>query len=220
MKGFMLGFLAVGGVALDVKVANTGGNATSGLQYGIMFEVGVPIVLTFAAIWYSWSASQDINHSGDGGIYAELIRNRAFQGDSVFPSTISPWTSVGDAKLSLQNLSQPLSSALPTSLNVAATDGVVGISNPGYWGIEVKVQKYTGSFWVKGNYNGSFTAKLYNYLSNETVGSVEVASNATATEWREHSFTLTPKKDAGVNNTFQVTYDASVRLLRKRSCRI
>lgn len=112
--------------------------------------------------------------------------------------------------MSLQNLSDPLSSALPTSLNVAASSGKVGISNPGYWGIEVKVQQYNGSFWVKGNYNGSFTASLYDYLSNETVGSVEVPSNASASEWQEHSFTLTPEKAAGVNNTFQITFDASV----------
>lgn len=128
----------------------------------------------------------------------------------MFPSTIDPWTAVGSAELSLQNLSQPLSSALPTSLNVAASSGKVGISNPGYWGIEVKAQKYTGSFWVRGSYNGSFTASLYNYLSNETVGSVEVPSNTTSSDWREHAFAITPEKEAGVNNTFQVTFDASV----------
>jgi hypothetical protein len=26
--------------------------------------------------WYMW---EDINHSGDGGLYAELLQNRAFQ---------------------------------------------------------------------------------------------------------------------------------------------
>jgi len=117
---------------------------------------------------------------------------------------------VGDAKLSLKNLSQPLSSALPTSLNVAGSRGVVGISNPGFWGIEVKHQKYTGSFWVKGDYKGAFKASLYNYLSNKTISSVNVQSHATANEWKEHKFTLIPEKYAGVNNTFRLTWDASV----------
>lgn len=49
--------------AVTVKVASSGGNATSPYQYGIMFE--------------------DINNSGDGGVYAELIQNRAFQGNAV-----------------------------------------------------------------------------------------------------------------------------------------
>ncbi|KAF2656719.1 glycoside hydrolase family 51 protein [Lophiostoma macrostomum CBS 122681] len=191
MKSFLhvLSTLA-GCLALDIQVSSTGGNATSGYQYGIMFE--------------------DINQSGDGGIYAELIRNRAFQGDSVFPSTVEPWTPVGDATLSLQNLSQPLSSALPTSLRVTASSGTVGISNPGYWGIDVKEQNYSGSFWVSGNYKGSFTASLYNYLSNETLGTVQVLSNDTASGWVEYTYTLVPDSAAdNVNNTLRITYDAS-----------
>jgi alpha-N-arabinofuranosidase len=104
----------------------------------------------------------------------------------------------------------PLSSALPTSLQVSASTGQVGISNPGYWGIEVKTQEFTGSFWVRGNFKGDFTANLFNYLSNETIGSVEVPGNTTTAEWREHRFLLTPHTDPGnVNNTFQITYDAS-----------
>lgn len=114
--------------------------------------------------------------------------------------------------LSLQNLSQPLSSTLPTSLNVAASSGVVGISNPGFWGIDVKAQKYTGSFWVKGAYNASFTASLYNYLSNKTLVSVEVPSRSKANEWKEHTFELVPETEAdNVNNTLRITFNASVR---------
>lgn len=157
------------------------------------------------------SQFQDINQSGDGGLYAELIRNRAFQGSTVFPSAISPWTSIGGAQLSLQNLSQPLSAALRTSLRVTASKGTVGIANPGYWGIDIKRQKYTGSFWVKGKYSGSFTASLQSLLKDESYGSVKVASKAKEGEWREHKFTLVPRKEADMtNNTFSITYDASV----------
>lgn len=34
--------------------------------------------------------TQDINNSGDGGVYAELIQNRAFQGDEVSASLFKP----------------------------------------------------------------------------------------------------------------------------------
>lgn len=67
--------------------------------------------------------------------YAELIQNRAFQGSDLFPSTLDPWTAVGSAKIALDNSSSPLSSALPTSIQVTASgDGTVGIKNPGWWG--------------------------------------------------------------------------------------
>lgn len=130
----------------------------------------------------------------------------------MFPSTIKPWTSVGGASLSLKNLSIPLSSALPTSLNVAANgSGTVGFANPGWWGINVANQQYTGSFYVKGDYSGSFTASLQSYLTNETYGSVKIESCATSSEWVQHNFTLVPKAAANVNNTFSITFDSKVR---------
>lgn len=109
-----LGLFAVAASAnaLNLTVNSSRGNATSPLQYGIMFE--------------------DINYSGDGGIYAELVRNRAFQGSPVFPSNLTAWSSIGDTVLTLKNLSDPLSSALPTSMNVAlanASSGTVGFAN-------------------------------------------------------------------------------------------
>jgi alpha-N-arabinofuranosidase len=114
--------------ALDLKVAASGGNATSPLQYGTMFEV---LLFDTTILDFNWPW-QDINYSGDGGLYAELIRNRAFQGSTVHPSSLLAYGSVGGSTLSLKNLSQPLSSALPTSMNVAtskATGDEVGFSN-------------------------------------------------------------------------------------------
>lgn len=75
--------------------------------------------------------SKDINHSGDGGIYAELIQNRAFQGNTTMPSNLNAWSSVGGTTLSLKNLTTPLSVYLPTSMNVATTShsGKVGVKN-------------------------------------------------------------------------------------------
>ena len=68
----LLAGLAFASIAQAVRftVKSDGGNATSPYQYGIMFE--------------------DINNSGDGGVYAELVQNRAFQGDvSVVSETMA-----------------------------------------------------------------------------------------------------------------------------------
>ena len=124
---------------------------------------------------------------------------------------------VNGAVLSARTSSNPLSSALPVSMNVAAGEspGVVGFSNEGYWGMDVKKQKYTGSFWVKGTYEGVFTASLQSALDEEIFGSVEIESNALPGKWVEHAFELLPVKNAqNSNNTFAITFDPTVRIVR------
>ncbi|KAM3413554.1 hypothetical protein BST61_g11542 [Cercospora zeina] len=157
---------------------------------------------------------EDINNSGDGGIYAELVRNRAFQYSPAFPVSTTGYFPLGGATLSIANLSEPLSEALPASLQVTATagygSGQIGFENEGYWGMDVRQQKYTGSFWVRGAYTGSFTASLKSNLTDDVFGSVEVKSQAKPDEWIEHTFVLVPERDApNSNNTFSLTFDAA-----------
>jgi alpha-N-arabinofuranosidase len=93
-----------------------------------------------------------------------------------------------------------------------ASSGKVGFANSGFWGMDVKVQKYTGSFYVKGAYEGSFTASLQSNLTDESFGSVDVVSQSVAGEWTQHNFTLVPDKAApNSNNTFAITFDPAVR---------
>lgn len=142
-----------------------------------------------------------------------MIRNRAFQSSYSYPSTLEGWYSVNGAALSLQNLSTPLSDALKTSVNVAAgdSDGAVGLYNDGYWGMDVKQKTYTGSFWVKGSYSGSFNASLVSNITGEVFGSVAIPSQSTPDDWVEHTFELIPTVDApNSNNSFALTFDSAV----------
>lgn len=100
-------------------------------------------------------------------------------------------------------------------MRVAAGNGTgeVGFKNDGYWGMSVKQQKYTGSFWVHGAYTGQFTASLQSNLTQDVFGSVQIASKAVADDWIEHEFELVPERDASnSNNTFAVTFDPAVGL--------
>lgn len=59
----------VSSVALEINTKDTSlRNKTAPFLYGLMHE--------------------DISHSGDGGIYAELLTNRAFQGPYLFRESI------------------------------------------------------------------------------------------------------------------------------------
>ncbi len=58
--------------------------------------------------------TEEINHCYDGGLYAELVQNRAFLDDANQPVH---WAAVGGATIALDP-KQPLNSAIPTSLRV------------------------------------------------------------------------------------------------------
>lgn len=136
--------------------------------------------------------------------YAELIRNRAFQN-----GTLDSWSAVGGASLSLDT-STPLSHALPHSVKVAGGKGTVGLKNPGYWGIDVKrANKYTGSFYSYGAYDGSFTVSLVSDITNETLASTRVRSKSVANAWTQHQYELRPTKDAAnSNNSFVLQFQS------------
>lgn len=117
---------------------------------------------------------------------------------------------MGDSTLSLQNLTHPLSSALPTSVRVKG-NSTAGLTNVGFWGIDVRPQKYSGSFYVKGPYTGSFTASLQSATSGKTLASAQIVSKSVANEWVQHEFTLSPTTTASnTNNTFSLAFDGSV----------
>lgn len=75
----------------------------------------------------------------------------------------------------------------------------------------MREQTYTGSFYVKGAYNGTFTASLQSNKTGEVYASAVIASKSARGEWTQHNFTLTPIKAASnTENTFSITFDASV----------
>ena len=85
--------------------------------------------------------TEEINHSYDGGLYAELVRNPTMRN---FWSGVEGWELVrngnADAEM-MQDKEAGPSSALPTSLKLviksASAKGEAGVSNSGYWGIGV-----------------------------------------------------------------------------------
>ena len=64
--------------------------------------------------------TEEINHSYDGGLYAELIRNRAFLDDATAPAYWSVVDASGaDSSIALDS-SNPCNQALTTSLRLTA----------------------------------------------------------------------------------------------------
>src|SRR6478736_9380847 len=83
--------------------------------------------------------TEEINHSYDGGLYAELIRNRALLDDAKSPAHWSIVQGSGATAAIALDPAAPLNQAIGTSLRLDVTQAsaghAAGIANEGYWGI-------------------------------------------------------------------------------------
>lgn len=111
--------------------------------------------------------TEAINHSYDGGLYAELIRNRAFLDNASVPVHWSLVENGGSRATMALDPKQPLDEAIPTSLRLvvseASKEHPAGIANGGYWGIAVRPHtRYSASFYAKAanGFAGSITASI------------------------------------------------------------
>jgi alpha-N-arabinofuranosidase len=139
--------------------------------------------------------TEEINHSYDGGLYAELIRNGTFRADW---SGVNDWILVEDgassAKIALDKTTGP-SQALPHSLRVevaqATASGPAGVLNGGYWGIPLRPNTtYQGSFYAKedSGETGPVTASLVADQTGKVLASAVVSG--IGTDWKQYKFTL------------------------------
>ncbi|KAI0030352.1 glycoside hydrolase [Vararia minispora EC-137] len=156
---------------------------------------------------------EDISHSGDGGLYGELLQNRAFQ--EVTPGTVAAlaaWTPVGGASIAVIADSTPLSSALPNALQIIVPDGVAGVGNMGFWGINVNASwTYNASFFFRfpdtlPSSDVTATASLVSASGGTVFASANVSLSPTA-DWTQVFTTLTPSASApDTLNNFTVTF--------------
>ncbi|AYG79021.1 Extracellular exo-alpha-L-arabinofuranosidase [Streptomyces hundungensis] len=127
---------------------------------------------------------EDINHSGEGGLYAELVNNRSFMA----AATPLHWSAVGAATLTIDT-AQPLNSALTQSLRVNVTQAGGGVANEGFWGIPVRPSTtYRASLYAKstggtGGLTVSLTGTDGRVYATGTTGPLTGS-------WHKHELTL------------------------------
>ncbi len=176
--------------------------------------------------------TEEINYSYEGGLYGELIRNRAFKADAIqpnlkpdaydptkyypakYPENAAPkfWSSVGGAVLVL-DAHTPLNDALNVSLKLdaamASKASPAGVANRGYWGIPAEPKTtYKVSFFAKAapGFTGPLTASIES--TNGNVLASAVISGVTG-EWQKFETTLKTKSvTASKDNVFKITMTA------------
>ena len=157
-RTYLLSALSLAAMAVSAQVsididANQRGPKISPTHYGIFFE--------------------DINHAADGGLYAELIRNRSFEDGPEYgaPADMQAWSTYASPGATIDaHLIQPskkvklLNSVQGKALELiinATAQAPVCLVNEGFWGINaVQGRSYKLSFWLKGQYKGTVKATL------------------------------------------------------------
>ncbi|MGD0253339.1 MAG: alpha-L-arabinofuranosidase C-terminal domain-containing protein, partial [Verrucomicrobiota bacterium] len=135
---------------------------------------------------------EEINFAGEGGLYAEMVRNRSFY----TPTNANYWTLVtqGTATGTMSvDPTQPLNTNILNSLKLTMQSGTgsVGAGNAGFWGMSLQAgATYNLNFYAMGSsgFGGPVIAQLQN-ASGSTVYAQASFSGLT-TSWQHFAASL------------------------------
>src|SRR5690242_5284337 len=165
------------------------GTQTLRAQATLNIEVGRPKAAVSPTLY--GLMTEEINYSYDGGLYAELVRNRTFRSDW---SGVLNWYVVekgtAAAKFSVDDKTGP-SAALTTSVKLevtkADTNSPAGLLNEGYWGFAVRPNtRYAGSFYAKTDSAGALPVRIA-LVANQSGQVLASASTSIAgADWKQY----------------------------------
>lgn len=137
---------------------------------------------------------EDINFGADGGLYAELIKNRSFE----FTQNLLGWKSFGNVEVRTDN---PAFDKNPHYVRLSYpghSDKQTGLENEGFFGVGIKKDaQYRFNVWARlpqGGESQSFRVELVNSNNNPVV---KQTLNVTSADWKKYEVVLTsPETDA------------------------
>lgn len=150
---------------------------------------GAPIQPTMYGLFF-----EDINYAADGGLYAEMIKNRSFE----FPQNLAAWVTYGDVQL--QN-DGPFERN-PHYVRLASAghnEKHTGLENEGFFGVTYKKgEEYRFSVWARSPQGkpAKIRVELENPASMHN-SQVDAKKEITidSKEWKKYEVTLTPDND-------------------------
>lgn len=173
VKVILFVFAIISGLSVSAQPSFTFSTAKRGpvmsdLHYGIFYE--------------------EINHGGDGGLYAELIRNRSFEDNYSNPDC---WWGLGNVNFELVSTGL-LNDKQGRALKMKVNEYNAGVRNEGFWGMNVvEGEVYTLTFWAKTD--KSYSGKLWAELQNDAfanLGRTEFNVDLTS-EWKKFTVKIT-----------------------------
>lgn len=135
---------------------------------------------------------EDINYAADGGLYAEMVKNRSFE----FPQPLMGWESFGNITVAEADGPFPRNPHYVRLLPAGHHDKSTGLTNEGFFGVAFREgDDYRFSVWARTA--GSTPSKIRVELADPaSMGETQVMASQTiditSPEWKKYTATLTP----------------------------
>ena len=147
-------------------------------------KLGAPVQPTMYGIFF-----EDINYAADGGLYAEMVKNRSFE----FPQHLMGWRAFGNFEVEDDGLFERNPHYVRLKYS-GHRDKFTGLENEGFFGIAVKEgATYRFSLWARCPEGGKSTLEV-SFVDNDTMGEDQrfatVNVEISGKEWKKYTATL------------------------------
>ena len=148
-------------------------------------KLGAPVQPTMYGIFF-----EDINYAADGGLYAEMVKNRSFE----FPQHLMGWRAFGNFDVEDDGPFERNPHFVRLKYS-GHRDKFTGLENEGFFGIAVKEgATYRFSVWARCPEGGKSTLEV-SFVDNDTMGEDQrfatVNVEISGKEWKKYTATLT-----------------------------
>ena len=147
-------------------------------------KLGAPVQPTMYGIFF-----EDINYAADGGLYAEMVKNRSFE----FPQHLMGWRAFGNFDVEDDGPFERNPHYVRLKYS-GHRDKFTGLENEGFFGIAVKAgATYRFSVWARCPEGGESTLEV-SLVDNSTMGEDQrfatVNVEISGKEWKKYTATL------------------------------
>ena len=147
-------------------------------------KLGAPVQPTMYGIFF-----EDINYAADGGLYAEMVKNRSFE----FPQHLMGWLAFGNFEVEDDGPFERNPHYVRLRYS-GHRDKFTGLENEGFFGIAVKEgATYRFSVWARCPEGGKSTLEV-SFVDNDTMGEDQrfatVNIEISGKEWKKYTATL------------------------------
>lgn len=194
-----VGILPMLGTALSVRAVEN--DIT---QFDIRVnKPGAEIAPTMYGLFF-----EDINYAADGGLYAEMIKNRSFE----FPDRLMGWRSFGKVSV-MDDGPFERNPHYVRLLSPSHKDKRTGLDNEGFFGIAfVQDSTYRFSVWAR-QVSDKPSRMIVELIEPDADGESQVCGSVkikvTSKDWEKYTATLKPDRTVSKNGRLRIFLDSS-----------